>query len=59
MHRDLVEVLSEIDPGLDITGQSQGKRREAYELLEPVYSWFTEGFNTADLQDAKVLLSEL
>jgi predicted ATPase len=39
--------------------QSQGKREEARELLEPVYSWFTEGFDTADLIDAKALLDEL
>jgi predicted ATPase len=39
--------------------QSQGKRDEARELLEPVYSWFTEGFDTADLIDAKTLLDEL
>jgi predicted ATPase len=39
--------------------QSQGKRDEARELLEPVYSWFTEGHDTADLKDAKALLDEL
>jgi len=39
--------------------QQQGKRSEAYELLAPVYGWFTEGFDTADLQDAKVLLEAL
>ena len=39
--------------------QQQGKRAEAYELLAPVYGWFTEGFDTADLQDAKVLLEAL
>jgi len=39
--------------------QQQGKRAEAYELLGPIYGWFTEGFDTADLQDAKVLLEEL
>jgi predicted ATPase len=39
--------------------QQQGKRTEARELLAPVYSWFTEGFDTADLQDAKALLAEL
>jgi predicted ATPase len=39
--------------------QSQGKRREAYDLLAPVYGWFTEGFGTADLQEAKALLDEL
>jgi predicted ATPase len=39
--------------------QQQGKRSEARALLAPVYGWFTEGFDTADLQDAKVLLEEL
>jgi predicted ATPase len=37
----------------------QGKRQEAHELLAPVYHWFTEGFDTADLKDAKALLDEL
>jgi predicted ATPase len=37
----------------------QGKRQEAYDLLAPVYGWFTEGFDTADLKDAKALLDEL
>jgi predicted ATPase/class 3 adenylate cyclase len=39
--------------------QQQGLRAEAYDLLAPVYGWFTEGFDTADLQEAKVLLEEL
>jgi predicted ATPase len=39
--------------------QSQGKRQEAHDLLAPVYSWFTEGFDTVDLQDAKALLEVL
>jgi predicted ATPase len=39
--------------------QRQGKRAEAYYLLAPIYSWFTEGFDTADLQEAKALLAEL
>ena len=39
--------------------QSQGKRSEAYDLLAPVYGWFTEGFDTADLQEAKALLEDL
>jgi predicted ATPase len=39
--------------------QQQGKRAEAYELLALIYGWFTEGFDTADLQDAKALLEEL
>ena len=39
--------------------QQQGKRAEAYELLAPLYGWFTEGFDTADLQEAKALLEAL
>ena len=39
--------------------QQQGKRAEARELLAPIYHWFTEGFDTADLQEAKVLLEAL
>ena len=39
--------------------QQQGKRTEAYVLLAPIYGWFTEGFDTMDLQEAKVLLEEL
>ena len=39
--------------------QQQGKRPEAHDLLAPVYSWFTEGFDTADLQEAKALLDAL
>jgi predicted ATPase len=39
--------------------QQQGKRAEARELLAPIYSWFTEGFDTADLQEARALLNEL
>ena len=39
--------------------QSQRKRKEAYELLAPIYNWFTEGFDTKDLKEAKALLQEL
>src|SRR5262249_48974351 len=39
--------------------QEQGKRQEAYDFLAPVYAWFTEGFDTKDLQEAKALLEEL
>ena len=39
--------------------QQQGKRDEARELLAPIYGWFTEGFDTADLQEAKALLEGL
>jgi len=37
----------------------QDRRAEARELLAPIYGWFTEGFDTAGLRDAKVLLDEL
>jgi TOMM system kinase/cyclase fusion protein len=39
--------------------QQQGKRTEAYQLLAEIYGWFTEGFDTADLQDARGLLDAL
>ena len=40
-------------------GRDQGKPQEARELLAPVYGWFTEGFDTLDLKEAKALLDEL
>jgi predicted ATPase len=36
--------------------QQQGRRAEARGLLAPIYGWFTEGFDTADLQEARALL---
>jgi predicted ATPase len=39
--------------------QRQGRHGEAYHLLAEIYGWFTEGFDTADLQEAKALLKEL
>ena len=45
-----------VSPGC---GRDQGKRAEGRDLLAPVYGWFTEGFDTADLKDAKALLDEL
>jgi len=39
--------------------QHKGKRQEARDLLAPVYTWFTEGFETPDLQEAKALLDAL
>ena len=39
--------------------QQQGKRQEAHDLLAPIYGWFTEGFDTADLREAKALLDAL
>jgi predicted ATPase len=39
--------------------RDQGKSQQARELLAPVYGWFTEGFDTLDLKEAKALLDEL
>jgi hypothetical protein len=39
--------------------RDQGKRNEACDLLAPIYGWFTEGFDTLDLKEAKTLLEEL
>ena len=39
--------------------QQQGKQAEAHNLLSEVYNWFTEGFDTKDLQEAKALLATL
>jgi predicted ATPase len=39
--------------------QAQDKRQDAYALLAPVYEWFTEGFDTVDLMDARSLVEAL
>ena len=39
--------------------RDQGRRTEALDLLAPIYGWFTEGFETQDLKEAKALLDEL
>jgi predicted ATPase len=39
--------------------QQQGRREEAIALLAPIYTWFTEGFDTADLKEASTLLDKL
>jgi predicted ATPase len=39
--------------------RDQGKRQQAHDLLAPVYGWFTEGFDTLDLKQAKALVDEL
>jgi predicted ATPase len=59
-HRQLTK-LPELraDMSLARLWQQQGKRAEARELLAPIYSWLTEGFDTADLQEAKALLGAL
>ena len=53
-----------LNPGNSATSlahlwQQQGKRAEAHKLLSDVYNWFTEGFDTKDLQEAKALLAAL
>jgi predicted ATPase len=45
--------------GLSRCWQRQGKHTAAHALLAPIYGWFTEGFDTADLREAKALLEEL
>jgi predicted ATPase len=49
----------ELRAAVSLARLQQGKRAHAYELLAPIYGWFTEGFDTADLQEAKALLEEL
>jgi len=53
--------LAQLRAGVTLAGlwQGQGKRAEAHDLLAPIYGWFTEGFDTADLKDARALLDEL
>jgi len=46
------------DP-LDAIDQGQGKKEEARRMLAGIHGWFTEGFDTADLQEASALLAEL
>jgi predicted ATPase len=38
---------------------SNGRRKEAHDMLAEIYNWFTEGFDTIDLKEAKTLLDEL
>jgi hypothetical protein len=45
--------------GFTLLWRDQGKLQQARELLAPVYGWFTEGFDTRDLKEAKALLEEL
>jgi hypothetical protein len=46
-------------PSLSRLWQQQGRRSDVYQLLAPIYGWFTEGFDTADLQEARALLEAL
>jgi predicted ATPase len=56
-HAKLLELRAAIS--LSRLWQQQGKRIEVCALLAPIYGWFTEGFDTADLQEAKALLKEM
>ena len=47
------------DRSIDDIWRDRGKPQQARELLAPVYGWFTEGFDTRDVKDAKTLLEEL
>ncbi len=59
-HLNIKGFRSRIEPAsLASLWQSHGRATEARDLLTPVYGWFTEGFDTADLKDAKDLLGEL
>ena len=51
----------ELRGAFDLAGwwRDQGRRSEAHDLLAPIYGWFTEGFDTPDLREAKVLLDKL
>jgi predicted ATPase len=55
------ERVFEAEPAMSLARlwPDQGKREEARDLLAPVYCWFTEGFDTRDLKEAKALLDEL
>ncbi len=59
-HRKIKGFRSRIEPAsLASLWQSHCKATEARDLFTPVYGWFTEGFDTADLKEAKSLLDEL
>jgi predicted ATPase len=51
--------IKSIATSLSRLWQQQGKKDEARQMLAEVYGWFTEGFDTKDLQEAKALLDEL
>ena len=58
-HRQTKSLALRAAMSLSRLWQRQGKRREARQLLAQIDGWFTEGFDTADRQEAKVLLAEL
>jgi predicted ATPase len=56
---ELLLAVSRAAMSLSGLWQQQGKRQEAHALLAPIYGWFTEGFDTVDLREAKTLFDEL
>jgi predicted ATPase len=58
-HRQMKAYELRAATSLALLWGEQGRRAEAHELLTPVYGWFTEGFDTADLKEAKALLDQL
>ena len=58
-HQSAKSVELRVVMSLSRLWQKQGKKEEARQLLAEVYGWFTEGFDTADLQEARALLKEL
>ena len=57
--QQLMNWLANSSTSLARLWQQQGKRQQAHDLLAPFYTWFTEGFDTPDLQEVKALLDEL
>ena len=56
----MLEVSSSVPPPRSLAcGIAGGKACEGHDPLAPIYGWFTEGFDTADLKEAKALLEEL
>lgn len=49
----------ELRPSIPASRHSSARLKEAHQMLSDIYNWFTEGFDTKDLQEAKVLLKEL
>ena len=56
---DAVQAEACFQQALTIARQQQGQRAAAYALLAPLYGWFTEGFDTADLRETRALLDTL
>lgn len=56
---DAAQAETFFQPACAVARQQQGKRAEARALLAPIYGWCTEGFDTADLQEAKAVLEAL